>query len=207
MAAMFGPVGFALGLVLAPALASPAVAPVSPPPVEVEVPDTDARIDPERSRVDFAVRMRWFARVEGGFDRFRGVVATLADGRRRVEVEVESASVDVGRRQRMTEWAASEEFFDVARHPVIVFVSDPFAPELAIEGGPLPGDLSLRGTTARVSFDMQPAACARPGRDCPIVVEGRVSRSSFGMDAHRVAVQDRVELRFEVMLADTPEAP
>jgi hypothetical protein len=34
-----------------------------------------------------------------------------------------------------------------------------------------------------------------------------VSRAKFGMDAHRVAVQDRVELRFEVLLDDTGMAP
>lgn len=201
-------VGLALGLALAlpESQGTPDGGSVTgsepPPEVGIELPVTDAIIDPLGSRVGFAVRMRWFSRVEGGFDRFNGVVAALHEGWRRVEVEVESASVEVGGRERMTAWAASEEFFDVGRYPVIVFVSDPFRPELAIHGGQLPGDLTLRGTTARVAFDMRPAACARPGRDCPIVVEGRVSRAKFGMDAHRVAVQDRVELRFEVLLAE-----
>lgn len=212
MRAVAGHVGLAMGMALASVQASDAgevVAPAQVPPaqVEVELPQSDAIIDPLRSHVGFAVRMRWFSRVEGGFDRFSGIVAALEDGLRRVEVEVDAASVEVGGRERMTEWAASEEFFDVGRYPVIVFVSDPFQPGLAIEGGQLMGDLSLRGTTARVSFDMRPAACARPGRECPIIVEGRVSRAKFGMDAHRVAVQDRVELRFEVMLADTGTAP
>lgn len=217
MQAAVGQAGLALALALALAIpatsgAAPGAASAQPSPapaaqLEVDVPDTDAVIDPLRSRVVFAVRMRWFARVEGGFDRFQGVVAALEDGWRRVEVEVESASVEVGGRQRMTDWAASEEFFDVANYPVIVFVSDPFPPRLARDGGELLGDLSLRGTTARVAFDMQPATCGRPGRDCPIIVEGRVSRAEFGMDAHRVAVQDRVELSFEVMLADPDVRP
>lgn len=214
MAAVFGQIGLAVGL----ALASPAVqlapeAPGMPPadglpaPAEIELPDTDAFIDPERSRVGFAVRMRWFARVEGGFERFQGSVSVLEGDWRRVMVEVDAASVEVGGRRRMTEWAASEEFFDVVHYPVIVFVSDPFPRQLAIDGGQLLGDLSLRGTTSRVAFDMLPAACPRPGRECPIVVEGRVSRAEFGMDAHRVAVQDRVELRFDVLLAEPEEAP
>lgn len=214
MGGMAGRVGLVLGLVLAApaALAAPeSEAPMppdlAPADVEIELPDTDALIDPLRSRVGFAVRMRWLSRVEGSFDRFHGIVAALEGGWRRVEVEVESGSVEVGGRQRMTEWAASDEFFDIENYPVIVFVSDPFAPALAIQGGQLPGDLSLRGTTARVAFDMRPAACARPGHECPIIVEGRVSRAKFGMDAHRVAVQDRVELRFEVMLADPDGAP
>jgi|GEM_PF-620550 len=214
MGGMAGQVGLVLGLALAVPGAQAALEPDAPVPtdlvpvdVEIELPDTDAMIDPLRSRVGFAVRMRWLARVEGGFERFHGVVAALEGGWRRVEVEVESASVEVGGRQRMTEWAASDEFFDIETYPVIVFVSDPFAPALAIQGGQLLGDLSLRGTTARVAFDMLPAACARPGRECPIVVEGRVSRAMFGMDAHRMAVQDRVELRFEVMLADLDDVP
>lgn len=214
MGGMAGRVGLALGLVLAAPGAQGALeseAPMQPDlvlaDVEIELPDTDALIDPLRSRVGFAVRMRWLSRVEGSFDRFHGVVAALEGGWRRVEVEVESASVEVGGRQRMTEWAASDEFFDIENYPVIVFVSDPFAPALAIQGGQLLGDLSLRGTTARVAFEMRPAACTRPGHECPIIVEGRVSRALFGMDAHRVAVQDRVELRFEVLLADLDGAP
>lgn len=214
MGGMLGRLGLVLGLTMAcPVLAESSEGPAAtaalapPEEVDVELPQSDAVIDPLRSRVGFAVRMRWFSRVEGGFDRFHGIVAALEDGWRRVEVEVESASVEVGGRQRMTEWAASEEFFDIEHYPVIVFVSDPFLPQLAIDGGQLPGDLSLRGTTARVAFDMRPAACARPGRECPIIVEGRVSRAKFGMDAHRVAVQDRVELRFEVLLAEADMAP
>lgn len=172
-----------------------------------EVPRGDARIDASRSSAGFSVRMRWLSRVDGSFGRFRGQVADLGDDACRVEVELDSASLDVGGRARMTEWAASDEFFDVENYPVIVFVSDPFPAGLAIRGGELLGDLSLRGSTLRVAFHMRSAGCARPGRDCPIIVEGRVSRAKFGMDAHRMAVQDGVDLRFEVMLDAEAGAP
>lgn len=172
-----------------------------------EVPRGDARIDPTRSRAGFSVRMRWFARVDGVFGAFRGQVADLGGDARRVEVELDSASLDVGGRTRMTEWASSDEFFDVENYPVIVFVSDPFQAGLSIRGGELLGDLSLRGSTRRVAFQMLPTGCSRPGHDCPIIVEGRVSRAEFGMDAHRVAVQDAVDLRFEVMLARRGSRP
>lgn len=179
----------------------------APPPVvvaaeDLDIPGRSALIDADASAITFAVRMRWFSRVEGDFARFRGQVRAYWEGSRQVEVEVEAGSLDVGGRRRMTEWASSDEFFDVENHPLIVFVSDPFNPALAATGGPLNGDLTLRGVTRRVGFTMLPVQCPRAGRDCPIRVEGRVSRAFFDMTAHRMAVQDQVELSFEVWLQD-----
>lgn len=159
-------------------------------------------IDPARSEVGFSVRMRWLQRFHGRFAHFRGEVRTLEGGARQVEVEIDAASLDMGTRERATEWALSDEFFDAINYPVIVFVSDPFSPALAQAGGPLTGELSLRGVTRRVDFVMLASDCGRPGHDCPVRVDGVVRRTDFGMDAHRVAVQDRVRLDFAVRFAE-----
>lgn len=162
-----------------------------------EVPE---RIDAARSQVAFGVRLRWLQKIEGRFGGFDGRIGRLADGRRRVEVEVDVGSLDMGDRERITDWALSEDFFDVARYPVIVFVSEPFDAALARDGGELHGELSLRGVTRRVAFRLLPATCRSPGLACAIHVQGQVRRSDFGMDANRLAVQDRVKLDFVVRL-------
>lgn len=159
------------------------------------------RIDGARSQAAFTARLRWLQKIEGRFGRFGGRVSALADGRRQVEVEVDVGSLEMDRHRRMTGWALSEEFFDAARHPAIVFVSAPFASDLARHGGALAGELSLRGTTRRVEFALLPADCERAGVDCAIRVRGQVRRSDFGMDAHRLSLQDRVQLEFDVWLA------
>lgn len=163
--------------------------------------------DPARSEAGFSVRMRWLQKFTGRFSRFRGEVRTLGDGRGQVELEIDATSLDMGTRARATEWALSDEFFDAANHPVIVFVSEPFPLTLATEGGELAGELSLRGVTRRVGFEMLAAECDRPGRDCPVRVDGVVKRTDFGMDAHRVAVQDKVNLDFSVHFVEADASP
>lgn len=163
---------------------------------------TYGRIDAARSEVGFSVRLRWLQKIDGRFARFVGRISRLPGDRRRVEVEVDVASLDVEGRANLTAWALSEDFFDVANYPVIVFVSEPFDAALARDGGALRGELSLRGVTRRVGFELLPAACASPGHACAVHVRGVVRRSDFGMDANRFAVQDRVKLELQVRLAE-----
>ena len=68
------------------------------------------------------------------------------------------------------------------------------------EGGTIEGQATLRGVTRPIRFQLAPATCPAPGSACPLHAEGEVNRSLFGMDAHRVALGDRVRLSFSVML-------
>ena len=76
----------------------------------------------------------------------------------------------------------------------------PFAAHRLREGGTIEGQATLRGVTRPIRFQLAPATCPAPGSACPLHAEGEVNRSLFGMDAHRVALGDRVRLSFSVML-------
>lgn len=158
--------------------------------------------DPARSRIEFDVRTRWGPLVQGRFPQYEARVETLPDGRRRVHVRLAAAAVDVAGSPRYTALARGPQLFDAARHPTIEFVSDPFPAELARTGGALPGRLSLRGIERGERFTLAPSACARPGHDCPIVAEGRVSREAYGLGGWRWALADRVRFRLHVRYAD-----
>lgn len=159
-------------------------------------------IDPQRSRIEFDLRTRWGPSLKGHFPRYEGRVETLPDGRQRVHVRLAAAAVEVDGPARYTALVRGTQLFDAGQHPWIEFVSEPFAPELARRGGPLPGRLRMRGVARAERFELAAAPCERPGRDCDVLARGRVSRDDYGIDGWRWAVSDRVRLRLHVRYAD-----
>jgi polyisoprenoid-binding protein YceI len=185
-------------LAVAPA---PAAVPVATPPTpDVAMP---LLFDPARSQARFKVRMRILPAATGHFLDVRGQLQPEG-ARQRVEVEVDGRKLRFAGPAWMAKVTRSEQFLDVDQHPRIFFRSDAFAPSLLRNGGQLRGELTLRGQTRPVAFNVAPAACATPGRGCDILVTGRVSRAAFGMHAYRLTVRDSVDFEFQVRLK--PEA-
>ena len=156
------------------------------------------RLDASRSEVGFKVKVMWLLGVNGRFGRVEGTVrADPFRNRLTVDASIDVTSISMGRRS-YEEWVKSEEFFDAAEYPRILFVSEPFPRARLQSGGELRGDLTMRGVRQPVRFDLRPADCDRPAYDCPIHVEGQVKRSQFGMGSHRGTLADRVDLEFSV---------
>lgn len=185
-------------LVVAPAPV--AVPPAPSPSPEVPMPPlAPLSFDPARSQARFKVRMRLLPAATGHFLDVRGQLQP--DGaRQRVEVEVDGRKLRFAGPAWMARVTRSDQFLDVDQHPHISFRSDPFAPSLLRNGGQLRGELTLRGQARPVAFNVAPAACDAPGRDCDIVVTGSVSRQAFGMHAYRLTVRDTVDFEFQVRL-------
>ena len=122
------------------------------------------QIDPAHTTLGFRIRHMGIAFVEGEFDAFEGaitfdpadVAATAAD------VTVQTASVDTDVEARDAH-LRSADFFEVEAFPTMTFVSAGVAPT---GGGTfrLLGDLTIKGTTKRVAFDVTAAG--------PIPIEG-----------------------------------
>lgn len=185
-----------LGLVVDPAAAQP----------RVHV------IDATQASASFWIRPIWLKRIEGTFPVLEGVVEGSGEnGAMTVDVRIDTRALQMGRASHVS-WAQSVEFFDVARHPWIRFRSEPVLPQQLLAGGEVAGELTLRGVTRAVRFELQPASCTRPGFDCAVRATGELSRSDFGMDAKKHALSDTVHLDFSVRLleaaaADTGAAP
>lgn len=158
--------------------------------------------DPQQTRIEFDVRTRLGTLVRGRFPAYEGRVETLPDGRRRVHLKLAAGEVRVGESARYTALARGPQLFDASRHPWIEFVSDPYPPELARTGGELPGRLRLRGVERSERFVLAPSTCERPGHDCPVLAQGRVSRDDYGLDGWRWALADRVRFRLHVRFDD-----
>jgi polyisoprenoid-binding protein YceI len=194
-----------VALLSALAVAPVGAPPVPPPTAEVSMPPVSAPrlIDPARSQARFRVRMRVLPAATGHFLDVRGALQDEG-GKQRVEVEVDGRKLRFAGPAWMAKVTRSDTFLAVEQHPRIQFRSAAFAPALLREGGPLRGELTLRGQTQPVTFKVAPAACATPGIDCEIVVTGRVSRQAFGMHAYRLTVRDAVDFEFQVRLKPEP---
>lgn len=165
-------------------------------------PELRAQFDPAHTAFSFQLRTRWGQRVEGTFPRYDGAVEPLADGQRRVRVTLMTGAVEVAGSPRYTQLARGPRFFDAARHPQLTFVSAPFAPALLEQGGPLAGTLTLHGVSRAEVFEVEPAACAQPGRECDVVAHGTVQRDHYGLDGLQVLLGNRVHFRLRVRHSD-----
>jgi len=165
---------------------------------------TPAEFDTARSWLGFEVRTRFGQRMQGEFPRFEGLVEHLPDGRHRVRLRVATSAAVIPERPRYTGWMRGESFFDTARHPWMEFVSEPYPAALLRQGGPLKGELTLRGITRGQQLEIEPAACARPGLDCEIQVAGSIERGDYGMKDWQFALAERVRLMARLRLREAP---
>lgn len=158
----------------------------------------DLAIDAEASRVGFILRTRWGQRLEGYFPSYRGYVVAMPDGRHQVRMVLQARSVEIVGQPRYTRHTRGEGFFHAERWPEVELQSDPFPLRFLQQGGELAGIVGIRGLRRVEVFAIEPAACARPLLDCPVVAEGEVSRNDYGMDRWGLAVGDRVRFRLSL---------
>ena len=164
-------------------------------------------LDPVHSRVGFELHTRWGRALQGRFPRFDGEVVVRPDGRRQVRLQLHAASVEILGHPRYTQWARGPGFFDMARHPRIEFVSEPYSEALLHSGGTLAGSLTMLGVERPARFELAPAGCPQPGRDCDVVAHGTIDRTDYGMLGWRIALHDAVRFSLRVRVLGTAPEP
>lgn len=162
-------------------------------------------LDSARSHAEFGVKVMWLISVHGKFGKVHGSVDV--DRFRNfaiVDARIDANAVEMGTKS-YEEWVKSDEFFDVAEYPEIRFVSESFPLQRLRKGGQLSGTLTIRGSAQPATFDLQAAECDQPAYDCPIVADGWIRRSAFGMRSRRGALSDKVDLHFKVFAVPSTE--
>ncbi len=169
-------------------------------------------IDPTHSRLGFVARHAMVTKVRGSFNAFSGsAVLDFQDpSRSSAEVVIEVASIDTRQAQR-DEHLRTNDFFDAATHPQIVFRSTSATP--VSEGVVrLSGDLTIKGVTRQVSIDFEDQGAAKdPYGNVRVGFEGSttISRSDFGvtfnaaLETGGVLVSEKVVLEFEISAVRT----
>ena len=185
--------------------------------------DAPWQIDPVHSAAQFSVRHLMIANVRGEFSKVTGV-AYLDESdstRSTVEVSVDTATINTREAQRDAH-LRSADFFDVANHPTMTFRSRRIVP--AGEGKfKVTGDLTIRGVTREVSFDVQgptPAIKDPSGRQrVGVSATARINRKDFGLQWNKtlegggVLVGDEVGITIDLELvknaaaSSTPATP
>jgi polyisoprenoid-binding protein YceI len=165
------------------------------------------QIDPSHSSAQFSVRHMMVSNVRGEFAKMSGTV--LWDGKTfataQVNVTIDAASINT-REPKRDDHLRSADFFDVANHPTLAFKSTKIEPAAA-GALKMTGDLTTRGVTRPVVFDVAPPGDvvrdARGARAGATAVT-KISRKDFGLtwnvalEAGGVLVSDKVKITLDV---------
>lgn len=168
----------------------------------------DWNLDNSHSHVGFKVRHMAISKVKGSF---ADVAATVTGEPGKpetfsVEATVQLASVDTGNEKR-DDHLRSADFFDVEQHPTMTFRST--GVQMDGDEGKLTGELTLRGVTKPVTFDLEytgqvndPWGNTRMG----FAGEATIDRREFGLtwskalEAGGLVVDNEVEIELEIEL-------
>jgi polyisoprenoid-binding protein YceI len=171
---------------------------------------TQWQIDPAHSAAHFSVRHLMISNVRGEFTKLSGsALLNPADpAKSTVEITIEAASVNTREPQR-DEHLRSADFFDVANHPTLTFRSKRVE-ALGGENFKLSGDLTIRGVTKVVTFDVEgPTA---PVKDpwgnirAGVTASAKINRKDFGVafnaltETGGLVVGDEVKITVEAEL-------
>lgn len=159
-------------------------------------------LDTVHSKIFFFADHLGFSKSGGEFRDFDGSFHFDADdwSTARVEITVESASLDMGD-QAWNDHMHNEDFFHVEQFPQAHFVGDRLE-QTGENTGQLHGALTLLGQTHPVVLDVTLNGVGEhPMNDNVIAgfsATANISRSQWGMTYGVPAIGDDVELRFEI---------
>ena len=164
-------------------------------------------IDPVHSEVSFVVRHMMVSKVRGRFDKFEGTFVTGEDPlSSSVTASVDLSSINTGQEQRDAH-IRSADFFEVEKYPEMTFVST--GVKAGEEGFILEGDLTLKGITKAVAFNLEVNGIgpdAYGGTRIGFSAETQIGRSEFGVNFNGpipgvpggVAVSENVTITLEI---------
>jgi polyisoprenoid-binding protein YceI len=142
----------------------------------------------------------WLQTITGRFTQITGEVTLDDHGLATVDARITASSIRMAS-ERLRRWVMAPDFFDAVQYPTIRFLSQPITFSMLTTGGVLQGQLTLRGVTHPMRFELQPAHCTPSEQQtCLIEARGSLSRSAFGMDSHRTALSDQVQLGLLIAL-------
>jgi polyisoprenoid-binding protein YceI len=164
-------------------------------------------IDPSHSTLAFVARHAMVTKVRGAFNDFAGTFSVDADdpSKASAEVTIEAASIDTRNADRDAH-LKSNDFFAMDEYPQLSFRSTKVEPKGADEFR-VTGDLTIRGVTKEVSFDLDyTGAVTDPWGMLRVGFEGRteVNRKDWNLnwntplDTGGVLVSEKVTLEFEI---------
>lgn len=174
------------------------------------LPAQEWQIDTAHSAAQFAVRHLMVSTVRGHFGKLTGTVRwdPANPSSAAVQAEVDVSTIDT-REPKRDAHLKSADFFDAEKFPTMTFKSTQVTP--TGQGRlKLVGDLTIRGVTRQVVFEVEGPVAPLPGPGGALrtgaTATARISRKDFGMTWNRVleaggaVVGDEVTITVDVEL-------
>jgi polyisoprenoid-binding protein YceI len=170
-------------------------------PVAAEVaPAGSYKIDPAHTNVQFTVSHLGFSHLVGRFNKMQGDIQLQPNGNSRVEVTIETGSVDTNHEKRDIH-LRSPDFFNAKQFPVMKFVSEKVSYNSNGEPVSVTGKLSLHGKTRDVTLNVTPVGAGkdpwggyRTGYDATTVIK----RSAFDMNYMQGGIGDDISITLNI---------
>jgi polyisoprenoid-binding protein YceI len=169
---------------------------------------TSYKVDDAHTSVTFSVR-HLFTSVEGRFKTFEGQIEfdPAAPEKTTVKGTIDAASIDTNVQKR-DDHLRSPDFFDVAKHPKIEFVSTGVSDvDKTKNTGKIQGNLTMHGVTKPVVLDAQFLGAATDpwgNKKAGFTASTVINRKDFGLgwnqalESGGVLVGDDVTIRLNV---------
>jgi polyisoprenoid-binding protein YceI len=171
---------------------------------------TKWQLDPAHSAAHFSVRHLMISNVRGEFTKLTGSaqINPADPAKSSVEVTIQAGSLNTREPQR-DEHLRSADFFDVTNHPTLTFRSTRVE-ALGADNFKLTGDLTIRGVTRQVTFDVEgPTASVKDpwgNIRAGITASAKINRKDYGVafnaltETGGVVVGDEVKITVEAEL-------
>lgn len=166
----------------------------------------DYTIDPSHSRLGFVARHAMVTKVRGGFGEFSGTahIDTMDPSKSSVTVTIDAGSITTGSKDRDGH-LVSPDFFDVATHPEVTFVSTSVERDGAEWS--ITGDLTIKKTTKPVTIAFEETGSAQdPFGNVRVGFEGEVTVNrkdwdltwNAALETGGVLVSEKIKLELDI---------
>ncbi|MCA9899273.1 MAG: polyisoprenoid-binding protein [Ardenticatenaceae bacterium] len=173
------------------------------------------QIDSSHSHVNFTARHMMISKVRGAFENFSGTVNfdEANPTNTTVNIEVDLSSINTRDAQRDGH-LQSPDFFDVATHPTMTFVSTRVE-QVDENNGRLYGQLTIKDITKEVVLDVEYAGVAKSPwgtESAGFSANGSINRKDWGLTWNQtletggVLVGDKINLEIELELVKQAQA-
>ena len=158
------------------------------------------KIDPAHTNVQFSVSHLGTSNLVGRFNTVAGDISLKPNGNSKVEVTIQTKSVDTNHEKRDVH-LRGPDFFNVKQYPVMKFVSDKVSYNSKGEPTSVVGKLSLHGKTQKVTLTVKPVGAGkdpwggyRAGYDATTTIK----RSAFGMNYMPGGIGDDINITLNI---------
>lgn len=158
------------------------------------------KIDPAHTNVQFSVSHLGTSNLVGRFNNVAGDISLKSNGDSRVEVTIQTNSVDSNHEKR-DKHLRSPDFFNAKQYPLMKFVSNKVSHNNKGEPVSVTGKLSLHGVTQDVTLAVKPVGAGkdpwggyRAGYDATTTIK----RSVFGMNFMPGGIGDDISITLNI---------